>query len=310
MSAACLVCLKLTDASTGYHPGFARALFGTGNVPLIDIALAKLHTAALAMVGHTSLSGIQRKVSLRLPPDKARLQVAAEGGPYILKPQSVTYPALPENEHVTMLIVRRLEIATPPLGLVRLADESLAYIVKRFDRLEDGTKLLQEDFCQLAQQPPKDRYAGSAELCARLTLRYATEPVIEARNLFRLLVCAFWTGNGALHLKNISLLRRVDGVYVLSPAYDVLCTRLVIHDDVLALSVGGNKKNITRKQWLALAKACQLPERAAVRVLAETANAEGDALELVRSSYLPAEMKAQYAAMLTQRAKGLAKAVG
>lgn len=96
----------------------------------------------------------------------------------------------------------------------------------------------------------------------------------------------------------------------MSPAYDVLCTRLVIHDDVLALSVGGNKKNITRKQWLALAKACQLPERAAVRVLAETANAEGDALELVRSSYLPAEMKAQYAAMLTQRAKGLAKAVG
>jgi serine/threonine-protein kinase HipA len=284
-------------------------LFGSHRVPIIDVEVAKLHTFALAMVGHTSISGVQRKISLRLPVDRSRLHVAAEHGQYILKPQASSYPSLPENEHVTMLIARRLGVTVPPLGLMRLRDQTLAYLVKRFDRLEDGTKLLQEDFCQLAEKPPKDRYSGSAELCARLVTRYANEPIVEALNLFRLTVCLWWTGNGDMHLKNFSLLRGTDGIYALSPAYDLLCTRLVIKDDLLALSVDGNKKNVTPRQWASFAKACLLPERAAVRVLRATVAAETDARDLIARSYLPTEMKNDYSEQLKKRTKLLAAAV-
>jgi serine/threonine-protein kinase HipA len=303
----CLVCLEDAPAGARYHTKCVRELFGTRAVPTIDVELAKLHTAALAMVGHTSLSGVQRKVSLGLSVERATLRVAAEGGRYILKPQAQTFPALPENEHVTMRIAARAGIEVPPNGLVTLKDGSLAYLVKRFDRI-DGTKLLQEDFCQLAGRAPKDKYSGSAELCARLVYRYASEPLIEARKLFRLVVVSWWTGNGDMHLKNFSLLRGSDGRHRLSPGYDLLCTRLVIPGDQLALAVAGNKKNVTRRQWLELAAACKLPARAAERVLAEIVAAASDAGDLVTRSALPEEMKTDYRRLIAERTTKLVAA--
>lgn len=303
MSQSCLACLLPIPEGTDYHPRCLTKLFGVSKVPEIPIELAKLHTLALAMVGHTALSGIQRKVSLGLTGKSSTLQVAVEGARYILKPQSQAYPFLPENEHLTMRLAELVGIDVPPCALVTLQDGSRAYIVKRFDRSQQGTKRHQEDFCQLSQRSPKDKYAGSAEQCAKLVLRYASEPLVESARLFRLLVFTWWTGNGDMHLKNFSLLRGEDGRYRLSPAYDLLCTRLVIPDDTLALSVSGNKKNITARQWMTLASVCELPERAARRVFQELAEAPDDAQKLVQASPLPDDMKSEYVKLLFQRAR-------
>ena len=133
-------------------------------------------------------------------------------------------------------------------------------------------------------------------------LKYASEPLIEALKLFREVLFGWWTGNGDMHLKNLSLLRGADGLYRLSPAYDLLCTNLVIAGDQLALSVAGNKKNVTRRQWLALATACQIPERAAKRVVKEVIAGLPQALELIERSYLPEEMRTKYGQLLRERA--------
>ncbi len=217
------------------------------------------------MVGHTSLSGIQKKISVNLAADRETLQVAAEGGRYILKPQTDTYPALPENEHVTTRLAQLADIEVGQFGMVSLKDDSLAYVVRRFDRLPDGHKLRQEDFCQLAEKSPKEKYDGSAESCVRLLQKYATEPLIEILKLYRLFVFAWWSGNGDMHLKNFSLLADEQGILRLTPAYDLVCTRLVIQNDPLALPVGGKKDNLSRNSWLEFAAYCQLPEKTAVR---------------------------------------------
>jgi serine/threonine-protein kinase HipA len=267
---ACLICLEPSEDDR-YHQRCVRELFGTTQVPVIDVELAKLHTVALAMVGHTALSGIQRKISIRLDSDGRTLQVATDGGRFILKPQAQTFPNLPENEHVTMRIAARAGIAIPPCGLIELKDKSHAYVVRRFDRTNQGRKLLLEDFCQLAGRSPKDKYDASAEQCAKLVNRYASAPGLEAAKLFRLMVFVWWTGNGDMHLKNFSLLRAEDGNYRLSPAYDLLSTRLVIPDDLLALAVDGNKKNVTRRQWMTYADHCKVTPRTAARILSEIA---------------------------------------
>lgn len=303
--AACWACLKPAPDGVRYHPKCLRELFGSAQVPMVKVELAKLHTLALAMVGHTSLSGIQRKVSLSLESEPRTLRVAAEGGHYILKPQAQTFPHLPENEQVTMRIAESVGIDIPACALVELEDGSRAYIVRRFDRTADGKKLLQEDFCQLAVRSPKDKYAGSAELCVKLLLRYASAPVVEAHRLFRLLVFVWWTGNGDMHLKNFSLLRHPDGHYRLSPAYDLLSTRLVIPGDELALPVCGKPKSISRRNWLDLASRCSLPKRTAERVLAEIGGAADDASELIGASLLPDAMKQQYAELVWERARTL-----
>lgn len=302
MTSACLVCLAPAPDTGRYHVRCLRSLFGVPRLPALHVELAKLHTLALAMVGHTSLSGIQRKISLGLSVERTTLQVATEGGLYILKPQAQTFPSLPENEHVTMRIAACAGLVIPRCGLVALEDGTLAYVARRFDRTDSGAKRLQEDFCQLAVRSPKDKYQGSAELCARLVLRYASEPLVESARLFRLLVFTWWTGNGDMHLKNFSLLRGDDGLQRLSPAYDLLCTRLVIPEDLLALSISGNKKNVTRRQWMELAQACQLLPRAAERVMREVGGALEEALALIERSALPAAMQRDYSALLAERA--------
>ena len=97
----CRICLGETSGREEYHPRCLRQLFGTTKRPTLNIEIGKLHTAALAMVGHTSLSGIQKKISVTLASDRETLQVASAGGRYLLKSQTGTYPSLPENEHVT-----------------------------------------------------------------------------------------------------------------------------------------------------------------------------------------------------------------
>lgn len=305
MSGLCHICLEQVRGESNYHTRCLRALFGSAKEPQLDIEVGKLHTAALAMIGHTSLSGTQKKISVNLTADRETLQVAAEGGRYILKPQAETYPALPENEHVTSRLAQLVDIEVAPLGMVTLKDGSLAFIARRFDRLPDGHKLRQEDFCQLAEKSPKEKYDGSAELCVRLLRKYASEPLIEILKLYRLLVFAWWTGNGDLHLKNFSLLADTQGIMRLTPAYDLVCTRLVIPNDPLALSVVGKKDNLDRSDWLAFARYCQLPERTAARVLESQMSIIDPSVALIDRSFLPPDQKTTYKALIVERSASL-----
>lgn len=254
------------------------------------------------MVGRTSISGVQRKISLRLSADRTTLQLATEKGRYLLKPQAQTYPTLPENEHTTMRLAGLFGIDIPPCGLVRLKDGTWAYIIARFDRTPENRKLRQEDFCQLAGKPPKEKYDGSAELLVRLLRKYATEPLVEILRLYRLLVFSWWTGNGDMHLKNFSLLADPSGVQRLSPAYDLLSTRLVIENDPLALPVLGRKTGLDQDTWLKFATYCELPARAAERVLRTVEARLDPALEAVARSELPTDQKERYSTLLRARA--------
>ena len=303
----CLSCLRPVAAGQIYHARCVRALFDSRRPPaVVDVDLATLHTLALAMVGRQSLSGVQRKVSVGLTADKQTLQVALGRSQYILKPQSATYPELPQNELLTMRVAELAGVQIPACGLVTLADGSLAYLVRRFDRLADGTKQRQEDFCQLALRPAKQKYDGSAELCARLVKRYATEPLIEVLRLFRLVLAAWWTGNGDMHLKNFSIVTDGSGIHRLSPAYDLVCTRLVLEDDDLALPVNGRKSNLTRRDWVGFGEYCGLRPPVVERVFGDVAAAAPRAAELLDGAPLSEAAKTTYRALLAERAAKLA----
>ena len=297
----CRVCLEPVRGEAAYHPRCLKTLFDTGKLPTLDIDNSKLHTAALAMVGHTSLSGIQKKISLGLASDRATLTVVAEGGGYILKPQTGTYPSVPENEHVTTRLAELVGIETAVSGILELTDGTLAFIVRRFDRLPSGKKVHQEDFCQLAELPPKDKYRGSAELCVKIVKQYASEPLIELLKLYRLFIFTWWSGNGDMHLKNFSLQTSEDDIVRLTPAYDLVSTHLVIPDDPLAVPVGGKKTKLARGDWLGLAEYCDLPRKVAERVLQEQVDVADRATQLIEHCFLPADQKTAYEALIRLR---------
>ncbi len=305
MNSVCHICLGASATQENYHPRCLRPLFGTSKVPHIDLEVSKLHTAALAMVGHTSLSGIQRKISVTLSTDRATLQIAANGGRYVLKPQTGVYPFLPENEHLTTRLAKLVDIEVAPNGLIALKDGSLAYIAKRFDRLPEGRKLHQEDFCQLSGLSPKEKYDGSAEGCVKLIRKYASEPPVELLRFYRLMVFTWWSGNGDMHLKNFSLLTGKEGFTQLTPAYDLVCTHLVIPNDPLALPLQGKDDNLRRGVWRRFAKYCQLPEKVALRVLDKQISAYEKAIPLVEQSFLPDHQKEIYLQLIADRTEAI-----
>lgn len=301
----CRVCLEPVGDEAVYHPHCLKELFDTKKPPALDINTSKLHTAALAMVGHTSLSGVQKKISLGLSVDKTTLKIVAEGRQYILKPQTGVYPSLPENEQLTTRLAKLVGIEAAPSGLLELTDGTLAFIIRRFDRLPNSRKVRQEDFCQLAQQPPKDKYHGSAEQCVKIVKQYASEPLIELMKLYRLLLFAWWTGNGDMHLKNFSLFTGEDNITRLTPAYDLVSTHLVIPNDPLALPVEGKDRNLGRGNWLRLADYCALPRTVAERILRKQTDATNRATELIAQSYLPSEQQTEYERLIRDRSKRL-----
>ena len=288
----CHICLRQTREGADYHPACLRRLFGTSALRQLDFNLDTLNDMAQKMAGRMSISGVQQKAIVALTADRKRIEFTPSGG--ILKPPINTFPEIPANEHVTMQMAPLVGIEIPPCGLLRLKDGNLAYVIQRFDRLDDGTKLLQEDFCQVAQLPPSQKYDQSAELCVRLLWQYASEPPIASLALYRLLLFAWCVGNGDLHLKNLSLLTTPDGIRRLSPAYDLVSTNLVIENDHMALSIGGKNSNLKRADWLRFGEYCQIPTRAVEEALDKQYRALDEMVDHIRRSFLSEEKKKNY----------------
>lgn len=301
MMTVCLICLKSTKGKE-YHAECSQTLFGVNTLPKLEIDMEDLYALAAEMAGKMSISGVQEKVSVRLTEDRSKLEVAKTGGKYILKPEPTRFSALPQNEHLTMRLASLVEIETPPLGLTRLKGGALAYIIKRFDRLDNGEKLAVEDFCQLSGTPLRGKYEGSAELCVRIIKKYATEPLVEIRKLFKLLLFGWWVANGDLHLKNISMITHPDGTRGLTPAYDLVSTKVAMpKDETMALSLGGKDRNFTRIKWLEFAEYCGLPRKTAERLLDVQIGVLDQAMEIVNQSFLPDKKRDTYEIVLRER---------
>ena len=194
-----------------------------------------------------SISGVQAKLSLTLEKNKLRLTKAGEVGHYILKPIPVDLlkvEQLPANEHLTMQIAGQLfGIHTAGNALIFFQDGQPAYVTKRFDYKPDGTKRRMEDFATLLGKT-KDtagedfKYDASVEDLFRILKQFVGPYAIEARKLFRVILFNYAFSNGDAHLKNFSLLETDAGDFILSPAYDLVCSRIHAKDTDIALKNG------------------------------------------------------------------------
>lgn len=201
-----------------------------------------------------SISGVQPKLLVRFDKNQNQL-VRDKDGEYILKPQS-HFPNVPENEHCCMNIAQEIGIDVPAHCLLALKDKSLAYVVKRFDR-HKGKKIHQEDFYQILG--PKDKYIGSVEQIGKKLKEISAVPGLDVQLFFERLVFYFLIANGDAHFKNYSIAYNEDGQIRLTPAYDIVCTRLVVEDDESALSINGKNNKLERKDFDAVADYLNIP---------------------------------------------------
>ena len=221
-------------------------MFNTSELPIIEFSLQDVSQKAQQSAGKLSISGVQPKLSMKLDRKNNSLIAVAEKGEYILKPQTTAFLNIPENEQCCMDIAAEFKIDVPPHCLLSLKDGSLAYIVKRFDR-ESGMKIHQEEFSQILES---DKYKGSVEQVGRKLKEISTAPGYDAQLFFERVVFSFIIGNGDAHLKNYAITYKDKENIRLAPAYDIICSKLVIQDEEdSALSINGRKNELKREDF-------------------------------------------------------------
>lgn len=236
---------------------FLRKMFNSSRLPVIDFSLEDISRQAQKLTGKLSISGVQPKLSVKLDKKQNMLIPAAEGGEYILKPQTPTFPNIPENEQCCMDIAEELNIDTPLHCLILLKDKSPAYLVKRFDR-DKGLKIHQEDFTQILEQT--DKYRGSVEQIGRKLKEISSAPGYDVQLFFERVVLNFIIGNGDAHLKNYSISHVDKDNKRLTPAYDLVCSKLVITDEEdSALTINGKKNKLQKGDFDTFAEYFKIP---------------------------------------------------
>jgi serine/threonine-protein kinase HipA len=116
-----------------------------------------------------------------------------------------------------------------------------AFAIERFDRLSDGNLIHIEDFAQVFDVYPEDKYGKAsmrniASVLASETSRSDIEEFIR-RLTFNTLI-----GNGDMHLKNWSLMYSDRRTPALAPAYDFVSTIPYIPGDEAALKFSRTKR--------------------------------------------------------------------
>ena len=240
--------------------------------PVIKDAIAAKADDEQAL--HFSLAGVQLKFSaVQNAQGGLTIPVNGAGGHWIVKLPDSKFDQVPENEFSMMELARIIGIDVPVTKLIPIDEiENLpkgiesfgenAFVIERFDRKENGQSVHIEDFAQIFEVYPHDKYK-------RASIRNIAEVIgIEGQEsdieeLVRRLVFNTLIGNADMHLKNWSLIYKDQVTASIAPAYDFVSTIPYIEEDAAALNVSRSKKfsDFNLDELSHMAAKARLPEK-------------------------------------------------
>ena len=223
-----------------------------------------------------AVAGVQSKISEQM----ISVPVSGTFGPAIIKLSPPASPRLVENEAFFLDVARACGLEAASAQVIHDRDGESALVVRRFDRRRVGGRavsIAQEDAVQLAGRWPASKYLMSAREVFAAVARVSAAPVVEISKLVRLVAMSYVIGNGDLHAKNVSV-QSIDGLWRLTPAYDVLTT-LPYGDRTTALETEGRRDNLRARDFVALAARHAVPETATRRIIAQVADACVDLIQ-------------------------------
>lgn len=200
-----------------------------------------------------SLAGVQMKFSMR--EEDGRYQIAESGalGDWIIKTPSTTYKYVPLNEFTAMRLAEIAGVTIPDIRLVEmdkldklpdinLPNEHYAYAIRRFDRL-DGQRIHMEDFAQILVKYSRNKYRSvNYQQIGKILYDYADDGMGDVQQFARRLLVNILLANGDAHLKNWSVIYPDTLTASLSPAYDIITTRVYMgNEQDFALNLGRHK---------------------------------------------------------------------
>lgn len=297
----------MVDESSDYHPRCSTKIYGSAIPPVLPYGKKDLVRLAEKVIrSQTTLTGVQPKLSLdieKVEKSSKRFTIVGLWGRYILKPQSQHYEQLPELEDLTMHLAEIAKIKVVPHSLIQFQDGDLCYITKRIDRGAKGEKFAMEDMCQLTGRLTEYKYKGSYEQIAKHILKYSSTPKLDVVNFWEQVLFSWITGNSDMHLKNFSLYSNKPDMYVLTPAYDLLATKLVIPEDSeeLALTLNGKKKKIKKTDFVTAMQSTGLENKIIENLLDKFKKVSSKWMDFIDLSFVREETKERYKELITRQ---------
>ena len=250
-----------------------------------------------------SLGGSQLKFSMIERGGRYTLD-NGDGAQWIVKPPHPIHADVPANEFIMMRLAAAAGIQTPAVKLVKLDEidvttvsglsipkgETWAYAIKRYDRTATGS-IHAEDFAQVFNVYADQEYtAGNYDTIGRLIFDIFPNRFEQLTEFIRRLVVNILIGNGDAHLKNWSVIYRDKITPQLAPAYDLVSTIQYVHNDSLALNLGGAKQfaAIDETHFDRIARRINAPPKFVLEIVKETvAKAQGVWPGIIREPTLP-----------------------
>ena len=214
------------------------------DIPLHIESLYKIGTSAGGMRPKAIIAINEETQEIRsgqasLPPDYTHYILKFDEGkdfPYTLA--EMAYYEMATAAGINMMPSRLIEI-----------DGRKHFLTKRFDR-DNGRKIHIQTLA--AMNPFADSYEDLFTICRQLRL-----PASEIQEQYRRTVFNILTGNVDDHSKNFSFMMREDGVWHITPAYDLTFTvdlDAPAYVNKHSLTIGGKNDEITTTDLLAFAK--------------------------------------------------------
>lgn len=269
----------------------------------IAAVLRKTSAAAIDLRGRgarISLAGAQDKTSLAIFIDGVpRLPRGASPSTHILKPNIKRLAKVWHSAANETIVMRTAAHCGLPTAEVFYEPHTESCVVRRFDRTSrsDGTlaRLVQYDLCQLAGTVSGRKYEkeGGPDLaqCAALIRRYSTQPALDLRKFVDWILFNLFVGNNDSHAKNLSLYAAPGQGVLLTPFYDLMCTRLYPGlSPHFAFAIGGEfmPGRLTRAHLESLARQLGMQPQFFLRQGAALAAKVPDALQRAVTEVSPA----------------------
>ncbi|WP_225732005.1 MULTISPECIES: type II toxin-antitoxin system HipA family toxin [unclassified Nocardia] len=295
----------------GAVPDDPPPLFDTTDTTDADFTalFARATSAKADDLDRTAIPGVQIKVSAQM----VSTPISTAGGPAILKLNPPDYPYLVENENFFLDMAASCGIHVPSHHLAADRNGRTALFVDRFDRIvERGQvrRLAQEDACQVLGRYPAAKY--------RITLQEAIKGLADAvadgrgslpQAMLRMLEIAAFSyliGNGDLHGKNLSIRQNAEGIWEVTPAYDLLSTQPYLSwNDPMALQLYGRDRKLAYRWWSEAATRLGVPTRAINRSLTRIVRAAEPWIDRIPEIGFDEKTTQHLATLIAERRKEL-----
>ncbi|WP_291024918.1 HipA domain-containing protein [Fibrobacter sp.] len=321
----CHCCLKETE--NDFCRSCSQRLFSKANFSaMLKFTLPSIAQGTNQNTRRISISGAQAKYSLRIV--SKELEPTDNNGTYILKPatnmQFKLFADMPANEHITMQMAKQIfKLNVAESALLRFTTGEYTYLTKRFDIRNDGSKILQEDLAQTAglssdANGSNFKYESlSYEEIAYILKQHVSASPIAIEQFFKVLLFNYLVCNGDAHIKNFSIYSpHQDGVYELTPAYDLINTSLHADGFRTALDLFKDEENYNGKffkdngfygasDFLEFARRIGIVEKRAQKFILDITAHIPEMDEMLDKSFLSDEAKVLYKERIRDRAKAL-----